>query len=262
MRHIQHIKQNGVTVVEMVIVLTVIPILLVIFSVIFINSSIESLNSNAKTGLSIQATRALNFIEQSVRTSREFFTTAPSSYTDPFQPNGTTWNYRGSSSQSRVLILDQYATTSNSLSAGRLPVYKKGTPFDCSDSTRKPYNEKIHYLHIFFVKDKNLYRRTLTDRVSVICPNDTQAQKQSCPADRLYSSNCKTKVRDETIATGVESFIVEYYDEDGDAIATNAYSLPDVPRVSERVKITLKLADEKKKNINASFSQTMTKGNE
>lgn len=262
MRHMQPTRQSGFTVVEMIIVIAIIPIILVIFSTIFVNASIDSLRSNAKTGLSIQAMRSLNFIEQSVKTSREFLETTPTNYSDPFAStsgSSSSWSFRGKSADSRVLILDQYATTSNALSLHRLPVYKKDAPYSCSDPTRKLYNEKIHYLNVFFVKDKVLYRRTLTDRVSTPCPDDVQAQKQSCPPDNLSSNNCYDKVRDEILATGVDSFSVKYYDVD--ATLDNAYDSSGIIKAADKVEVTIKLSDENKKNINGSFSQIMTKGN-
>lgn len=260
-------KQCGLTSVELVVVLTILPIILIIFSTIFINASIESLRSNARAQLAIKSRRGLSFIEESVRTSREFLPDMPSNYfdhyamdgNDPHQP-GTPWSYKGKSSNSRVLILDQYATKGSSLGPARLPVYKKDAPYSCSDPNLKHYNEKIHYLHTIFVRDRVLYRRTIVDKTATACPGDIQIQNLSCPPFWVRGGKgCKD--RDEQITDNVDSFTVEYYDKNNKLI-NNAYSSPTALQQADRVKIHLKLAHEKKKDINFSLGRMMTKGNQ
>lgn len=260
-------KQCGLTSVELVVVLTILPIILIIFSTIFINASIESLRSNARAQLAIKSRRGLSFIEESVRTSREFLPDMPSNYFDhyamdgdrPSRP-GTPWSYKGKSSNSRVLILDQYATKGSSLGPARLPVYKKDSPYNCSDPKLKHYNEKIHYLHIIFVRNRVLYRRTIVDNKATACPGDIQIQKLSCPPDWAgWGKGCEDM--DEQITDNVDSFTVEYYDKNNKLI-NNAYSSPTALQQADRVKIHLKLAHKKKKDINFSLGRMMTKGNQ
>ena len=262
-------KQCGLTSVELIVVLTILPIILIIFSTIFINASIESLRSNARAQLAIKSRRGLSFIEESVRTSREFLAVMPSNYSDHFTMDGThsrpgtPWSYKGKSSNSRVLILDQYATTGSSSVSTRLPVHKKDSPYNCSDPKLKHYNEKIHYLHIIFVRDRVLYRRTIVDKTATACPGDIQIQKQSCPQEQEdwdWDKGCE-EVMDEEITDNVDSFTVEYYDKNNKLI-NNAYSSPTTLQQADRVKTHLKLADKKKKDINFSLSRMMTKGNQ
>ncbi|MDO4773741.1 MAG: prepilin-type N-terminal cleavage/methylation domain-containing protein [Candidatus Saccharibacteria bacterium] len=261
MRLTHHINQHGMTVIELMVSLVVIMVILLTFSVIFTHAYTDILVSNAKTTLASRTMHALSFIEHDVRTAREFLETAPSVYNDPYGPTpGAQWNHRGNGSKSRVLLLDQYATTSPSLSPHRLPVYTRGT-FACHDIHQKRYNPQLHYLSLYFVKDRTLYRRILTDTTTPLCPGETQAQRQSCPPQlHPASRHHSCQARDEVIATDVEEFIVQYHTQTSPI--TDAYTKSGAVVDADYITVTLRLTDTTHADTTSLLTQLMTKGND
>lgn len=260
MQPMHHIKQRGMTVLELMVSLVVIMVIVLTFSVIFTNAYTDILVSNAKTTLASRTMRALSMIEYDVRTTREFLETTPSGYHDHYRPRaGAGWQHHGGGSTSRVLLLDQYATASQSLSPHRLPVYIRGT-FACHDPHQRRYNPQLHYLSLYFVKDQTLYRRTLTNTITPLCPGEAQAQRQSCPPHLNPASWHQTcQARDEIIATDVEEFSVYYHTQAGPI--NDAYTRGGALVDADYITITLKLTNTAH-NTTSSLTQLMTKGND
>lgn len=254
-------SQHGMTVLELMVSLVVIIVIVVTFSVIFTNAYTDILVSNAKTALASRTMRALSFIEHDVRTARGFLETVSGAYHDAYitLPGGQ-WRHHGTGGTDRILLLDQYATASQSLSPHRLPVYTQGT-FSCYDPSQKRYNPQLRYTSLYFVKDHTLYRRTLTDTTTPLCQGEAQAQRQSCPpylAPGSWHHACQA--RDEIIATDVEGFSVTYYSQTGPI--TDAYTNPGALVDADYITVTLQLTDRHHTKTSSILTQLMTKGND
>ena len=159
--------------------------------------------------------------------------------------------------------------------ASRTPVFiqgfidnlyaEKDLSLNCTayNSTTAPtgaltYNAQLPYYLIYFVRDGNLYRRTLTDTTTPLCSSG-QYQKQSCPkVDLTPHASCKAN--DELIVSNVSSFTIAYtttsYNGNGTATITDidAYSKTSSTIFEEvsNVVVTLKL----KKTLSGTSRET------
>jgi len=234
MRHTPRIRrfhEQGITLVEVVVVITIMAIMIPVFAVVLIGAYRDSVYANERIQTTTQVMQGLQFMEDGVKTASAYVVAVPSPFTDAYGPNnlgssgGEAWSYKGSSSTSRVLILSSNATTEASLGTGRLPVYRSDGAFNCT--TEKQYQPKLEYLTIFFVREGTLYRRVLNDRVSPLCAGEAQAEQQSCPpeiASGSLDSSCQT--RDEVMARNVVDFDVTYW-QDAYVTQIDAYNSTD-----------------------------------
>ena len=86
------------------------------------------------------------------------------------------------------------------------------------------YNSVLSYNTIYFVKNKNLYRRIALNPSTTTC--ETYYQKQSCPSlDDLGGAgqDASCKADDELVATGVTNFSVDYYATPSSTSSLNVY---------------------------------------
>lgn len=206
---------RGFTIVELVIVITVLGLIFPL-SIIIVNSYKDTVFSDDKVKTSVLTQRALYYMDDSVRVASAFLTAVPSPYTDAYGPHNAgssgseAWSYKGDSAASRVLIIQSYATTVNANNTGRQPVYENTASFNCTTQIR--YQPQLPFITVFFIKDSTLYKRTLTDTTTALCPGNSQQQKQSCPpyiAKASLDASCQA--RDEVLATNVSSFAIDYY---------------------------------------------------
>lgn len=270
MRLTHRTKESGILVIELLLAIIIMSIVLPVFIYFLITTYTESVITSAKTDLFAENSRALRFIEQSVRSGKEFSTGTASPFTDAYGPRNLgidgseAWSYKGASAASRVLIVKSNAVTSNVLNNLRRPVYKTSPYFSCV--SQKEYLPKLEYLSIYFVRDGNLYKRTLTDAVSPLCAGESQAQKQSCPPELSVSSrDASCSASDEILATGVTEFSVSYFQitsENADPIEIDAYSSndPEVLSVADSISIKLTLSA-RSNTVNVTLDQKVTKQN-
>lgn len=219
-----HQQRKGFTIVELIIVITVLGLIFPL-SIMIINSYKDSVFSDDKIKSSVLTQRALYYMDDSVRVASAFLATVPSPYTDAYGPHnagssgGEAWSYKGDSASSRVLITQSYATTVNASNTGRQPVYENTASFNCTTQIR--YQPQLPFITIYFVKDSVLYKRTLTDTTTSLCPGNAQQQKQSCPpyiAKASLDASCQA--RDEVLDTNVASFSLAYYQISSDGSST------------------------------------------
>ena len=222
MLHTRHTNQaarsgeKGLTIVELVLVIVLLGILFPIFASLLVTMYHDSFYLNDKVKSSAQITQALFYMEENVRSANSFQTAVASRFSDFYGAHnaGTAgaqaWSHKGDSVKSRVLITQNYSTTTNSLNSGRQPVFTNSPSFNCT--TELYYQPQLTYMTLYFVKDQTLYRRLLTDKVTPLCPSNTQQQKQTCPpyiSDASRHGSCEAY--DEALVNNVTDFTVAYY---------------------------------------------------
>lgn len=267
-------KQQGFTIIELLISIVLSGVVVTVFVSTLMSMVKTAAVQKVQLELSEKNQIALNTIERDIRIAHAFDTTpmyAP--FTDSYGPDNTddtwsgAWSYKGSNPNDpdhRVLILRENATTTNPFSISKSPVHIQGfitnpyaepdTNLNCTayNASTAPggalvYNAMLPYYLIYFVRDGNLYRRTLTDTTTALCGSTVQYQKQSCPkADVTPHSNCRAY--DELIVSDVASFSVAYnsinYDSGTTTITDiDAYSqsASDIFDEISNVVVTLKL---------------------
>lgn len=211
----------GYTIVELVVSITVFSIIVVIFGVALTNAYHEVFISKARSQTTTVLQTAMDIIERDVRYSIEFNGATSTPYNDLYGRGGTmapnyTWNYTGTGSNARTLILSSYASSQRNVSSARrlVRIDKSTTFYSCS--LESEYLPKLQYRTVYFVKDAVLYRRILVDMSSPRCPGQNVAQKQSCPASVFTASKpAICQARDEAIAKNVQAFTIQYLKDDG-----------------------------------------------
>lgn len=207
-------RQSGMTIVEIVVVMTVLGILFPVFSFILATYR-DTYSLNDQVTMNSATKQALWYMDDKVRVAYSFSATVPSPFTDAYGPHdaGTAgaeaWSYKGDSSTSRVLITKSYATTTNALNSGRQPVFMNTPEFNCT--TEMSYQPQLPFMTVYFVKDETLYRRVLTDTTSALCAGNVQQQKQSCPPYITSGLHASCQANDEVLLSNVSNFSVAYY---------------------------------------------------
>lgn len=225
-------KTSGFSVVELLIAVILVGVVVTVFVAAQLNMLSTATIQKAQLELMAENQTALSIIERDIRFAIRFETTLPNTFSDPYGPVNTndgwtgSWTYKGNNpanpnSPLKVLLLRQNASAGHPLSTNRVPVYIKGfisNPyaeiepfFNCTSGPTGAlaYNYKLPYMEVLFVRDKMLYRRTLTDLSTGIC-NGPQYQKQSCPReDATPHASCRAK--DEVLARNVTGFNITYY---------------------------------------------------
>src|SRR5581483_5347045 len=217
-RHTIKHTESGFTLVEMLVVTIIISVLsltLANFVVVWLGAA--SL-SNARTTLLQSAETALDTVTNDIRLSGSVDTT--NRWPDANWPGG---NQFGWTSGTQTLILAKVAMTSSN-----------NIIFTDSSKYISQKDDEIYYL-----SGTTLYRRTLAststgDAAVTTCP--TAEVTSSCPADK-------------TIATGVASWSVAYYDQNGaSTTAADARSVQLSITLSSRINA---------KTISASYTTRM-----
>lgn len=258
----------GFTLVELMVAVILSGIVVTIFITALMTMVSTAVLQKTQLELSQKNQIALDIVERDVRLALSFETAIPyTTFDDDYGPANTnegwagSWSYAGSDANHRVLLLAQRATPGSPLAAARTPVYVRGNvtnPYAAQDAslnctvynaTTNPtgaltYNPKLPYYLIYFVRDNQLFRRTLTDTTTSLCDGEEQYQKQSCPAaDVTPAPSCGAQ--DEKIADNVASFTITYFSLDDDAVPTDidayASSDPNVLREISNVVVTLRL---------------------
>lgn len=207
--------QGGFTLVELAIVIVVLGGIFPLFLSLLLNMYSDAFNLDDKVKSNSEVMQAVWYMDDNVRVASAYRATVPSEFTDAYGPHnlGTAgaeaWSYKGSSSTSRVLITQSYATSANALSTGRQPVFVNSVDFNCT--TQMYYQPQLTYITIYFVKDGTLYRRLLTDTTTPLCAGNTQQQLKTCPPYITSGRHASCQANDEVLATNVSNFSVEYY---------------------------------------------------
>lgn len=208
MHHI-YSKQRGFTVPEIIVVLTIASLLLIGV----VSLMIALTNSSADTiKISDQIKNnhgAISSIERDLQLTKSFLatndTTKLADSNQSVSPAGSTsgWVIGGAGADSRILILQTYATTQAPQNQARTIVYYDDGIGGCPVGRDPVYNNIIYYLG----SDNNLYRRTLVEATpsAPYCSGQTIAQVRTCGV-----SPCTQK--DVVVATNISRFSVQYYE--------------------------------------------------
>jgi prepilin-type N-terminal cleavage/methylation domain-containing protein len=200
---------SGFTIPELIIAITVSTVLL---SMLFgpLNDLYRSSSTGLRSIVQITNTRAaLRRIEHNITLAAKFL---PSNYNNisssdniTDSANSTTWNWQGSNNSDavpatglggRVLVTENYGTDSSGNAVLSSPSCDVTTP------------QIIHY--VYFVKNSNLYRRTLVaSSYPSGCNGASVTNKRTCPPAASRPSGCQAN--DALIASGVTKFSIDYY---------------------------------------------------
>lgn len=199
----------------MMTVVVIIGVILPVIAAVMIYAYRGANDANSRVQATSQLKQALGSMESDVRLATDFLTIVPAGFSDPYgQTNSGTsganaWSYKGSGAGQRILITSNLATTARNGNDGRQLVYiNSGNPkYDCAGN--KYYQPILTYTTIYFLNNKTLYRRILTNTSSPLCTPQTQLQ--TCPPYLSASWNAICKANDEAVATGITKFDVAYY---------------------------------------------------
>jgi Tfp pilus assembly protein PilW len=216
-------KEAGFSLVEVAIAL-VLTALVVLTMFQFISDSYTANNSaDVQATAANDVQTALNKIEDDINLSSGFDTTISAPFADPFGPDdaGASWTHFGSSATTRALIIKGYATTTNIKNINKVPVYVNS--YGCTTDIINS-NPLLADRIIYFIRNGNLYRRTLTDTTKTLC--NTQYQKQTCPSGMTHAT-CLGK--DVLVIENVTNFSISYYTTASGTTAMSAYTTSPVP---------------------------------
>lgn len=207
MRHTSTKDSDGATIVELIIVISVIGSMIGLlfgpFNDLYVSSS-QGLRSLVQTS---DVRGALRTIERDVVLASKFL--SENNIDDllnniPGKPTSPKWAWTGNPSADptkRVLIVEAFGskpTTVGTISGVR-DIIVSGP--DCTTPL------KINYA--YYVSNNNLYRRTIKPVGSNTGCNGTVAQNRTCRIG--YSNPASCQSIDVLIASGVKSFTVDYY---------------------------------------------------
>lgn len=270
-RNTSRSSEKGFTIVELSLVIVLLGILFPMFSYFLVSMYRDAYYLNDKVKSSSEITQALSYMEEGVRSANAFQTGIQGVFSDFYGPHdlGTAgaqaWSYKGDSATNRVLITQNYSTTTNAFNSGRQPVFTNKPGFNCT--TQIYYQKQLTYMAIYFVKDGTLYRRLLTDKTTPLCPSNTQQQKQTCPpyiSDATRDSSCEAY--DEALANNVTNFTAEYFQVSVDGVSTQidpSYTSTDatVLSVADYVNVTIAISS-RGGSVTNTLTQRMTKVNQ
>lgn len=211
-------NQKGFTLVELIVVMLVMSILAILLANFIANWLQSETNTQKRADLLTNAQRALDTITEDIRMSGSVDTN--NRWPDANGPSG---NQFGWTAGSQTLILAKTAVTS-----GNTVIFS-----DPSNYITQKDNA------IYYLSGTTLYRRILestdaSDAATTTCP--PAAATSSCPADK-------------TIATGVKTFTVTYYDADNNVVT---------PANARSVQLAITLTTKQNtQTISASYSTRM-----
>jgi prepilin-type N-terminal cleavage/methylation domain-containing protein len=228
--------RRGVTLIEITIVITILPLIITAFILVLDKTLGDAKTVAAQSTYDITSSLAIDRMEDDVRASTAFNSSVSAPYSDPYQPVAG-WNYVGTGSTDRVMILSLPATTVRENATTRSVAYQDSATYDCA--TQLTLNPIMTYRAIYFVNNATLYKRFLTDTTTPTCA--TQIQKQTCPSASIASWPSICKARDEVIAEDVLAFSVDYHqDRSADALP-NQYTDTGALSIARAATITLKI---------------------
>lgn len=190
---------SGFTIAELLIVMVVLGVLIGLLYSPLTNLYFSNINGLKSVVQTTDVHSSLRLISRDLSLATGFAATAAVSSPLGYNNDGTTWDWRGTDSNHRVLIAGAYATNilPNGDTAGNRTLIFNSS--DCST----PLTNTI----IYFVKNSTLYRRTIKNTTST-CGGTAIAQQQTCAAG---VSNAICKGADALILNNVSKFSVDYY---------------------------------------------------
>lgn len=211
-RRLSDKSAEGFTIIELIIVILVTGVLI---GLLF--GPLDDLYTANNQGLkSTIVTSDVSSAMQTIRQTASISISYDATNSIP-DPDGTLWP--GSSSSSDVLITSNYATSTDS--SGNKTIVTAGSP--CSIQSNN---------YIFFVKDRILYRRTLTSKgILTACGSASWDQKQTCAARATYP---RCEATDSKLLSNVDSFAITYY-------ASAASSTTTTPAGAKAIQVTIKI---------------------
>lgn len=239
-------RQWGVTLTELVVAMTIVPIIIGSFIYAIYAGINTTQRSNLQFALDSELQIAMDVIERDIRFAKSFKKTVPARFSDQYGARNQgaddeeAWSYKGvpESANGRALLLEIPATTQSPLSNARQPVFQDDGDFNCS--TQLTLNPELTYIVIYFIRDGSLYRRILTDTTTPTCNDVEQNQKQSCPRDAI-PPHASCQARDELIANNMTQFGIAYYTALAATPIANVYSSadPDILSIADDAEVTL-----------------------
>jgi len=239
-------RQAGISIVEMLTVLTLIPLVLAFFISAIFTTLIAAQRSKVQLALDSTVQTAMDIVERDVRFAKSFKKGVASPFSDHYgaNNNGTddaeAWSHAGvpAGANQRALLLQLPATSQSPSSNARTPVFTDSGEFNCT--TERTYNPELAYMVVYFVRGETLWRRTLTDTTTPLCAGQAQNQRQSCPPE-IASPHGSCQARDERIAGNVSQFSVAYYTALVPSAIADAYSSsdPDILTNADDAEVTL-----------------------
>lgn len=183
----QHLSQRGFTLIELLVAVAITGLLISIIMTYMVNAFATNTIDTERENLLQQAQTALDTANNDILLSAS--AASANAWPDPNGPGGSANQYSWVS-DSDTLVLN----TAVQDSSGKII-----------------FADPLHYVsaknnRIYFVQNDTLYRRTLANPVS------GNTLTTSCPA-AVASSTCPA---DSVLTSGVSSFKVSYYDDNGD----------------------------------------------
>ena len=268
MQHMQHSKENGFTITELVLVMVIIAMVVGVFGQMLVSSNQSASISRARVDINRTLHNSMDAIETDVRQAVRFKASGYDGYDTfavdrSFSGTGHSWSYMHTpyvNGTNRVLILLQYATTMGHGADSRQIVYLRTPVGDCA--AKKTQQPKYKKIIIYFLNNGELHRRTIYNDMidpyghpysgsagNYFCMNHAEANKFKDRAMKVH--------QDSILATGVSEFEVEYYE--GKTKILDQYdavkSYPGILDSADNVVVTLKLQSPSKQ---ISESQTLT----
>lgn len=215
---IKSARQSGITIVELLVVISVMGLLLTLVLDTLGDFYQSNLNAVSKTTQTNDTRTTLKSLQLELSKVTEFLPQSDAATPLPTPlgaDDGTAvWNYKGNDPAkpaNRVLISKSYATDRPPTDATRNLVYTGS----CTVGLDEPLTNNVIY---FAKKDTatnqyNLYRRTIRGPGT---PCVTPHQKQTCAADKVAANASVCQASDAILLYDIEEFKIDYYTNSGD----------------------------------------------
>lgn len=207
---INNYKKHGFTLIEVLIISPIVILIIGIFISAIVSMTGDVLSTRGTNALSYNIQDALDRIEKDVNSSGSFLATNNIALTSPQGLNDDTTNFHNVGAGGTMLILNDYATSSNPLNSTSDIIYSSGQPNPCS-SNQITKNPALMINIIYFIKNNTLWRRTILPANYTTVGCGTPWQEPSCTPG-VSGAFCKTK--DIELVKGLnntDGFVVNYY---------------------------------------------------
>lgn len=258
MRHTRAFSASvsrGVTLIEITIAIVMLPIIVTAFVLVLSNTMHNAHETAARAEYQSILASATDQLEHDIRLATAFHGATAAPFTDSYKP--ASWNYSGTGTDDRVLILSLPATTVREGANSRTAVYEDTGAYNCT--TELQNNPILTYRTVYFVDNGTLYKRFLTDTSTATCA--PQIQKQTCPADDIASWPSSCEARDEIVATHVIGFSIDYLQHGLAAPLPDQYSDDAAVALADSVQITLSLSRTTSPDIRTTSTVTIARTN-
>lgn len=199
---------SGFTLVEILIIVPIVIMIIMSLIAVIIDLTGSTLVSREQLVQARDTQASLDRIGQDVRLSNLYLAQNNITISSPQGVNNTTTAFQNvGTTNGTALIIQSLTTDKNPIASDRKLIFTD-RPNDCGTplvTSNNPYYVNI----VYFVKDNNLYRRTLATYNPSPRPCTTPWQLPSCATGQMNGTTCKSE--DILLATGVSNFQIEYY---------------------------------------------------